>query len=81
MKTIKAYMIAGVAALALSSCNDFLTTVPSDSMSPTTTWKTADDASKFVVGVYDGWEVGSACCTGMLLRLCFQLFLGGIHQV
>ncbi len=60
MKTIKAYMIAGVAALALSSCNDFLTTVPSDSMSPTTTWKTADDASKFVVGVYDGWEDGSA---------------------
>lgn len=60
MKTIKAYILAGVGTLALTACNDFLTTVPYDAMSPTTTWKTTDDANKFVTGVYDGWEDGAA---------------------
>ena len=60
MKTVRTYILAGVAALALTSCNDYLTTVPKDAMSPSTTWKTSDDAEKFLVGCYDGWEDGGA---------------------
>ena len=60
MKTVRTYILAGVAALALTSCNDYLTTVPKDAMSPSTTWKTGDDAEKFLVGCYDGWEDGGA---------------------
>ena len=60
MKAIKTYILAGAAALALSSCDDFLNTLPKDAMSPPTTWKTSDDAEKFLVGCYDGWEGGAA---------------------
>lgn len=60
MKTVRTYILAGVAAFALTSCNDYLTTVPKDAMSPSTTWKTGDDAEKFLVGCYDGWEDGGA---------------------
>ena len=60
MKTIRTYILAGAAALALSSCDDFLNTLPKDAMSPPTTWKTSDDAEKFLVGCYDGWEGGAA---------------------
>lgn len=60
MKSYKIYILAGIAALSFSSCNDFLNTVPKDALSPATTWKTEDDASKFVTGCYDGWEDGSA---------------------
>ena len=42
------------------SCDDFLNTLPKDAMSPPTTWKTSDDAEKFLVGCYDGWEGGAA---------------------
>ena len=60
MKAIKTYILASAAALALSSCDDFLNTLPKDAMSPPTTWKTSDDAEKFLVGCYDGWEGGAA---------------------
>ena len=60
MKNIKTYLLAGVTALTLSSCNDFLSTLPKDAMSPSTTWKTRQDAEKFIVGCYDGWESGAA---------------------
>lgn len=60
MKNIKTYILAGITALALTSCEDFLTTVPKDSMSPSTTWKDQNDAEKFLVGCYDGWESGAA---------------------
>lgn len=53
------FIIAGAAALAFSSCNDFLTTVPKDALSPATTWKTETDAQKFLIGCYDGWENGA----------------------
>ena len=36
MKNIKTYLLAGVTALTLSSCNDFLSTLPKDAMSPST---------------------------------------------
>ena len=40
------------------SCEDFLDTAPYDALSPATTWKTEQDAEKFAVGCYDGWESG-----------------------
>lgn len=53
------FIIAGAAALTFSSCNDFLTVVPKDALSPSTTWKSEADAQKFLVGCYDGWENGA----------------------
>lgn len=58
MNSIKNYILAGMVALSTTSCNDFLTTTPYDALSPSTTWKTEEDAQKFVVGCYDGWESG-----------------------
>ncbi|WP_373822150.1 RagB/SusD family nutrient uptake outer membrane protein, partial [Bacteroides heparinolyticus] len=58
MNSIKNYILAGMVALSATSCNDFLTTTPYDALSPSTTWKTEEDAQKFVVGCYDGWESG-----------------------
>lgn len=46
--------------LFAASCSDFLDTVPADALSPQTTWKTEDDANKFAVGCYDGWEDGNS---------------------
>ena len=40
------------------SCEDFLETAPYDALSPATTWKTEQDAEKFAIGCYDGWEDG-----------------------
>ena len=60
MKAFKIYIIAGLAAVSLSSCNEFLNTLPKDAMSPPTSWKTPEDAAKFVIGCYDGWEDGAA---------------------
>lgn len=48
----------GALALTMASCSDFLDTVPSDALSPSTTWKDATDAEKFLTGCYDGWETG-----------------------
>lgn len=44
--------------MSTTSCNDFLTTTPYDALSPATTWKSEDDAQKFLIGCYDGWEDG-----------------------
>lgn len=60
MKAFKISILAGIAALSLSSCNDFLTTTPNDALSPSTTWSTEEDANKFLTGCYDGWEDGGA---------------------
>lgn len=43
----------------MPSCNDFLDTLPTDAMTPSTTWQTELDAQKFLVGCYDGWESGT----------------------
>lgn len=48
----------GAAALMTVSCEDFLETAPFDALSPATTWKTEEDAQKFAIGCYDGWEDG-----------------------
>jgi len=55
MKTIKYYILALPVLLGLSSCSDFLTTVPHDQLSPATTWQSETDAKKFVIGCYDDW--------------------------
>ena len=54
MKKISLY-ISAIFVLLLSSCSDFLDTVPRDALSPNTTWKTEQDAEKFLIGCYDGW--------------------------
>lgn len=55
MKRIFTYIVAGMSLFATSSCSDFLNTVPHDALSPSTTWKTEQDAEKFLVGCYNGW--------------------------
>lgn len=55
MERLLVYMLAGVSVLGMTSCSDFLDTVPHDALSPATTWQTEDDAQKFLVGCYDGW--------------------------
>lgn len=34
------YILAGAALAFMASCNDFLDTIPSDALSPGSTWKT-----------------------------------------
>lgn len=46
--------MGGVLTVAATSCTD-LDTAPKDQLSPSTTWKTPDDAQKFLVGCYNGW--------------------------
>lgn len=58
MKSLKKYIFAGVALTLMASCSDFLDTLPSDALTPETTWKTEQDARKFLIGCYDGWEKG-----------------------
>lgn len=48
----------GALGMMAASCADFLNTAPLDALSPETTWKNEDDAKKFAVGCYDGWEDG-----------------------
>ena len=60
MKPLKNYILLGFGSLIMTSCSDFLNTSPLDSLSPTTTWKTEDDAQKFATGCYDGWEDGAS---------------------
>lgn len=58
MKQIKQYIMIGAAALMTASCSDFLDTAPLDALSPSTTWQTEQDAQKFAIGCYSGWESG-----------------------
>lgn len=59
MKRISIYLLAGVALLS-TACSDFLDTAPHDALSPSTTWKTENDAESFVVGCYNGlWDPSS----------------------
>lgn len=56
MKYLKKYITICTTLIVLGSCSDFLDTVPYDSLTPSTTWKTEEDAQKFAIGCYDGWE-------------------------
>ena len=57
MKRLSLYLSTGLLAL-FTSCADFLDTNPYDALSPATTWKTEQDAEKFVIGVYNNWLDG-----------------------
>ena len=46
------YSILALLSLGVTSCSDFLDTVPHDQLSPTTTWKNADEVDKFLVTCY-----------------------------
>jgi starch-binding outer membrane protein, SusD/RagB family len=79
MKSLKKYIFAGVALTLMASCSDFLDTLPSDALTPETTWKTEQDAQKFLIGCYDGWEKGEEllymdCASDFVLylRRCFD---------
>ncbi len=58
MKHFKNYILLGMAALLGTACSDFLDVSPKDALSPSTTWQSEDDAEKFAIGCYDGWESG-----------------------
>ena len=58
MKRIVNYLLYIVCVILLSSCDDFLRTYPKDALSPSTTWKTEEDAQKFLIGCYNGWLWG-----------------------
>lgn len=58
MKRFKNYILLGITALCGTACSDFLDVTPNDALSPATTWQTEDDAEKFAIGCYDGWESG-----------------------
>lgn len=58
MKRIKQYIMIGATVMVAASCSDFLDTAPNDALSPSTTWKSENDAEKFAVGCYNGWENG-----------------------
>ena len=49
------YSILALLSLGVTSCSDFLDTVPHDQLSPATTWKNADEVDKFLVTCYQGW--------------------------
>ena len=49
------YSILALLSLGVTSCSDFLDTVPRDQLSPATTWKNADEVDKFLVTCYQGW--------------------------
>jgi hypothetical protein len=57
MKRLSLYMLTG-AIMLITSCSDFLDTIPNDALSPATTWQTDDDAEKFAVGCYNDWLNG-----------------------
>lgn len=57
MKRLSLYILTGLLT-CFTACSDFLDTVPNDALSPATTWKTEDDALKFVTGCYNNWLSG-----------------------
>ncbi|MCD8310367.1 MAG: RagB/SusD family nutrient uptake outer membrane protein [Prevotellaceae bacterium] len=55
MKRIMTYLLSVITLTAITSCSDYLDTTPYDSLSPSLTWQTEDDAQSFLIGCYDGW--------------------------
>ena len=58
MNNLYKYLLAGLLTAGSVSCSDFLDTAPRNQLSQKTAWKTPEDAEKFLVGCYDGWESG-----------------------
>lgn len=57
MKRLSIYILTGLLT-CFTACSGFLDTTPYDALSPSTTWKTEDDAQKFVTGCYNNWLSG-----------------------
>ena len=55
MRNLKKYIFIGMTALLATSCFDFLDTAPKAALSPVSTWKTQDDADKFL----GTWDLGT----------------------
>ncbi|MCD8292744.1 MAG: RagB/SusD family nutrient uptake outer membrane protein [Prevotellaceae bacterium] len=55
MKRTLIYLLSGIALASVTSCSDYLDTTPLDSLAPSLTWHTEDDADRFLTGCYDGW--------------------------
>lgn len=55
MKRILKYIATCACGILFLSCSGFLDTTPNDVLVPSATWKTEQDAEKFLVGCYDGW--------------------------
>ena len=58
MNNLYKYLLAGLLTAGSVSCSGFLDTAPRNQLSQKTAWKTPEDAEKFLVGCYDGWESG-----------------------
>ena len=43
-------------SLSLTSCSDFLDTVPNDALTDSKTWQTESDVNKFLTGCYDFFQ-------------------------
>ena len=59
MNTLYKGALVALLALSTSSCSGFLDKEPHNALSPSTTWKTPQDAQKFLIGCYDGWVSGA----------------------
>lgn len=59
MNTLYKGALVALLALGTSSCSGFLDKEPHNALSPSTTWKTPQDAQKFLIGCYDGWVSGA----------------------
>ena len=55
---MKKYILLIVSVLTFTSCSDFLDRYPNDALSPSTFWKTENDAKLALVGCYSGFESG-----------------------
>ena len=58
MNNLYKSLLAGLLTAGSVSCSGFLDTAPRNQLSQKTAWKTPEDAEKFLVGCYDGWESG-----------------------
>lgn len=60
MKTLKyTFLSLSLCGGILSSCTGFFDTTPYDELSPSTFWKTPDDANDALVACYNDWIIGS----------------------
>ncbi|MDY3068060.1 MAG: RagB/SusD family nutrient uptake outer membrane protein [Parabacteroides sp.] len=53
------YIILLFFSITVVSCSNFFDTFPHDELSTSTTWKTEEDANRFVIGCYSGFVNGT----------------------
>lgn len=65
MKAYKIFAILFAGGLLLTSCDSFFDTVPHDQLTPSTFWKSEDDAKQALTACYNNWvdqNRGSSLC-------------------